>query len=155
MRDFQPSLPPPPQAFVSLKSVFRIFLLAVLFHGSRFFLSEKAVYVSWMRSSRVWMRSSRVWIRSSREWMRSSQVVKTVDSHCRNSNCHGLDSSILRHSGIAGAADETVLNKVHKNQKIPLYLVIVSRTLRTTIYKILCYKTHFICFFGDTTQICT
>jgi hypothetical protein len=34
-------------------------------------------------------------------------------------NCPGFDPSILRHSGILGAADEAELNKVLKNQKIP------------------------------------
>ncbi len=29
----------------------------------------------------------------------------------------GLESSILRHSGIRGAADEAVLNNVHKKKK--------------------------------------
>jgi hypothetical protein len=41
---------------------------------------------------------------------------------CRNSP--GLDTSILRHIEILGAADEAVLNNVHKkkNPKIPLYM---------------------------------
>jgi hypothetical protein len=33
-------------------------------------------------------------------------------------NCPGFDPSILRHSGIWGAADETVLNIVHKKKKV-------------------------------------
>ncbi len=40
-----------------------------------------------------------------------------------NINCPGSDPSILRHRGIWGAADEAVLNNVHKKKKskqIPL-----------------------------------
>ncbi len=64
------------------------------------------------------MRSSREWMRSSREWMRPSQVVRASDSQCRSRNCPGFDLSILRHSGIWGAADEAVLNIVHKKIKL-------------------------------------
>ncbi len=40
------------------------------------------------------------------------------DCQCRRRNSPGFDSSILRHSGIWGAADEAVLNTVHrKNPK--------------------------------------
>ncbi len=41
-------------------------------------------------------------------WMTSSRVVWASDSQCRSSNCPGFDPSILRHSGIWGAADEAV-----------------------------------------------
>ncbi len=55
-------------------------------------------------------------MRSSRVWMRSSRVVRAFD--CRNSPW--FDPSIFRHSGIWGAADEAVLNTVHrKNPKNP------------------------------------
>jgi hypothetical protein len=67
---------------------------------------------AWMRSSRGWMRSSRGWMRSSRVWMRSSRVVRTCNCQCRSRNCPRFDPSILRHSGIWGAADEALLNKV-------------------------------------------
>ncbi len=40
-------------------------------------------------------------------------IVRASDSQCRSRNCPGFDPSILRHSGIWGAADEAVLNKVH------------------------------------------
>ncbi len=55
--------------------------------------------------------------------MRSSRVVRASDSQCRSRNCPGFDPSILRHSGIWGAADEAVLNFLHKknNPKILLY----------------------------------
>ncbi len=49
--------------------------------------------------------------------MRSSQVVRASDSQCRSRNCPGFDPSILRHSGIWGAADEAVLNIVPKQKK--------------------------------------
>jgi hypothetical protein len=58
-------------------------------------------------------------MRSSRLRMRSSRVVRASDSQCRNRNCPGFDPipSILRHSGICGAGDGAVLNKV-LNKKI-------------------------------------
>ncbi len=51
--------------------------------------------------------------------MRSSRVVIVSDSQCRSRNCPGFDPTILRHSGILGAADEAVLNTVHKKGKYP------------------------------------
>ncbi len=72
----------------------------------------------WMRFSRVWMRFSRVWMRFSREWMRFSRVVRASDSQCHSRNCPGFDPSNLLHSWIGGAADDTVLNTVHKKPKI-------------------------------------
>jgi hypothetical protein len=71
----------------------------------------------WMRSSRVWMRSSRVWMRSGREWIRSSRVFRASGCQCLIATILGFDSSILRHSGIWGAAEEAGLNKVHKKFK--------------------------------------
>ncbi len=57
------------------------------------------------------------------EWMRFSRVVRASDSRCRSRNCPGFDLSILRHSGIWGVADETVLNIVHKKiQNIHLFV---------------------------------
>jgi hypothetical protein len=46
--------------------------------------------------------------------IRSSRVVRESDCQCRSRSCRGFDPSCLRHSGtgICGAADETVLNKV-------------------------------------------
>ncbi len=46
--------------------------------------------------------------------MRSSRVVRASDCQCQSLNGPGFDPSILRHSGIWGAADEAVLNKVHE-----------------------------------------
>jgi hypothetical protein len=45
------------------------------------------------------------------------------DCQCRSRNSPGFDPSIFRHSGIWGAADEAVLNTVHRKkiQKIPLF----------------------------------
>ncbi len=42
-------------------------------------------------------------------------MVRASDSQCRSRNCPGF---ILRHSGIWRAADEVVLNIVHKKKKI-------------------------------------
>ncbi len=51
--------------------------------------------------------------------MRSSLVVRASDCQCTSCNGPGFDPSIRRHSGIWGAADETVLNIVWKNRKNP------------------------------------
>ncbi len=48
--------------------------------------------------------------------MRSSRAVRATDSQWRSRNGLGLDPSILRHSGIWGAADEAVLTE-HKKKK--------------------------------------
>jgi hypothetical protein len=80
-----------------------------------------------MRSSRLWMRSSRVWMRSSQVCMRSNRVVRASACQCRSSNSPGLDPSILRHSGILGAADEGVLNNVTKSS----YILYCKRLLVT------------------------
>ncbi len=93
----------------------------VWMRSSRVWIRSSRVWMRssrvWIRSSRGWMRSSRVWMRSSRVWMRSSRVVRASDSQCRSRNCPGFDPSILRHSGIWGAADEAVLNIVNKKLK--------------------------------------
>jgi hypothetical protein len=75
----------------------------------------------WMRSSLAWMRSSLVWMRSNLVWMRSSLVVRPSACQCPSP---GFDPRILRHSGIGGAADEAVLNTVHRKkiQKIPQFI---------------------------------
>ncbi len=44
-------------------------------------------------------------------------MVRASDSQCATRDCLGFDPSILRHSGVWGAADEAVLKKVQKNQK--------------------------------------
>jgi hypothetical protein len=49
--------------------------------------------------------------------MRSSLVVRASDCQCTSCNGPGFDPSIRRHSGIWGAADETVLNIVQKKKK--------------------------------------
>jgi hypothetical protein len=51
--------------------------------------------------------------------MSSRLVVRASDCQCRSRNSPGFDPSILRHSGIWGAADETVLNTVHRRKKNP------------------------------------
>jgi hypothetical protein len=82
----------------------------------------------WMKFCRGWIRFSRVWMRFSQSWMRFSRVVRASDSQCRSRNCTGFDPSILRHSGIWGAADETVLNTVHKKNQTNSLLKIRIRT---------------------------
>jgi hypothetical protein len=47
----------------------------------------------------------------------SSQVVRASDCQCTGCNGPGFDPSIRRHSGIWGAADETVLNIIRKYVK--------------------------------------
>ncbi len=92
----------------------------------------------WMRSSRMVMRYSRVWMRSSRVWMRYSRVVRASGRQCQNRNSPGFDPSILRHSGIWGAADEAVLNNVHKKKKVkksPLKKLYVFRYMEKDIKK--------------------
>ncbi len=53
--------------------------------------------------------------------MKSSRMVRASDCQCWSRNSPGFDPSILRHSGIWGAADDAVLNTVHreKNKKSP------------------------------------
>ncbi len=51
--------------------------------------------------------------------MRSSLVVRASDCQCTSCNGPGFNTSIRRHSGIWGAADEAVLNTVRKNKKSP------------------------------------
>jgi len=46
--------------------------------------------------------------------MRSIRVVTASDCLCQSRNSPGFDPSILRHSRIRAAADEALLNKVHK-----------------------------------------
>jgi hypothetical protein len=48
--------------------------------------------------------------------MRSSRVVRASDCQCRRRNSPGFDPSFLPHSGILGAADESVLNTVHRKK---------------------------------------
>ncbi len=49
--------------------------------------------------------------------VKSSLEVKSSNCQCRSRNSPGFISSTLRSSGIWEAADETVLNKVHKKIK--------------------------------------
>ncbi len=81
--------------------------------------SKMQVWSSGWDLAEKWMRFSRVcgWDQA-KKWMRSSRVVRASDSQFRSRQCTGFDLSILRHSGIWGAADEAVLNIVHKKKKI-------------------------------------
>ncbi len=66
-----------------------------------------------------------MWIGSSRMWMRLSRVVRASGFQCQSRTSSGFDPSILRHSGIWGAADEAVLNNVRplkeKAKNIPFH----------------------------------
>ncbi len=53
----------------------------------------------------------------SHNWMRFSQMVGASDRQFKSHNSPGFDPSILRHSGIWGAADEAVQNKIHQKIK--------------------------------------
>ncbi len=50
--------------------------------------------------------------------MISSRVVRASDSQGLSRNCPGFYPSTLRHSGLWGAADETVLNFIYKKDNI-------------------------------------
>ncbi len=50
--------------------------------------------------------------------LRKSLVVRASDCQCRSRNSPGFGPSILKHSGILRAADEAVLNTVHRRKKI-------------------------------------
>ncbi len=54
--------------------------------------------------------------------MRSSIVVRASDCQCTSCNGHWFDSSIRRHSGIWGAADEAVLDIVRKKYLAPILM---------------------------------
>ncbi len=49
--------------------------------------------------------------------MPKSQQLKRLAVNAKVATVLGYDHSILRHSGIRGAADEAVLNNIHKNKK--------------------------------------
>ncbi len=58
----------------------------------------------------------------SHQWKRFSRVVRVADCQCQNRQSPGFDPSILRHSGIGRAADETGLKSTLKiNKKIHLH----------------------------------
>ncbi len=57
--------------------------------------------------------------------MRSSLVVRASDCQCTSCNGPGFDPSIRRHSGIWGAADETVLNIVRKKNPPKIWKIVL------------------------------
>jgi hypothetical protein len=93
----------------------------------------RSIAVKWMKRYCGWylaelrIRSSWMWMRSSLLWMRSSRVVRAPDCQCQSRNSPGFDPSILRHSGIWGAADEAacVEKCVHQKIKENLLLMII------------------------------
>ncbi len=75
-------------------------------------------------------------------WMRSSWVIRASGYQSPIRNSPGFYPSILRHSGIWGAADEAVLNSVSKKKKMSRkYLYSVS------VIQILYFIFSFLCFF--------
>ncbi len=104
----------------------------------------------WMRSSRMWMRSSRMWMRwYSRMWMRSSRMVRAFDSLSQIRNSPVLSpGNLRRHSRIWGAADEAVLNKVHKkshkNDPLPFTQFLPTQLLILLLRPIRPYKNGII-----------
>ncbi len=75
-------------------------------------------------------------------WMRSSWLSWVIRASGPIRNSPGFYPSILRHSGIWGAADEAVLNSVSKNKKMyRKYLYSVS------VIQILYFIFSFLCFF--------
>jgi len=69
--------------------------------------------------------------------MISNQVDKASDCQCRCCNSLGFKSSVCRHSGFWGAADEAVLITVHEkyHQKIPLQNHVNLRDHVQSIFK--------------------
>jgi hypothetical protein len=67
--------------------------------------------------------------------MRSSRMVRSSGCQCLRRNSPEFDPSILRHSGILRAADEAVLNNVHKRKKKRCY-----NELKTLVYQKLALK---------------
>ncbi len=65
-----------------------------------------------------------IWAASVKEynnemWMRSSRVVRVSGCQCQSRKDSGFAPSILRHSGILGAADEAVLTLTYIKRKNP------------------------------------
>ncbi len=105
-----------------------------------------------------------MWMRSSRVWMRSSWLVRVPGYHCQSRNSPGFNPSILRHSGIWGAADEAVLNNVHKkffflnptsinfcrNQKMKIENIVAVEDKTKAYMKIqlLSGRSNLACFFS-------
>jgi hypothetical protein len=63
--------------------------------------------------------------------MRSSRVIRASGCQCRSRNYPGFDPSILRHSGIWGAAKEAVLNIVQISD--PCVAVVNSTLLEYSV----------------------
>ncbi len=64
--------------------------------------------------------------------LRSSLVVRASESRYRGRNCPGFDPSILRHNEIWGAADEAMLNIVHKKNPKNSPLILEKRKEKGT-----------------------
>ncbi len=71
-----------------------------------------------------------------KEWMRFIQVVRASDYQCRSRNSPGFDPSILRNSGIGGAADEAVLKTVRRRKKIQKIPLLKEKSVPLQIYSL-------------------
>jgi hypothetical protein len=70
-------------------------------------------------------------------WMRSSREVRASGYQCHSRNRPGFDPSILRLSGIWGAADEAVLDNVQKKKqsnKSPFYIFTDATSIVITFF---------------------
>jgi hypothetical protein len=70
--------------------------------------------------------------------MRSNRLVRVSNCQCRSRNSPAFDLSLLRHSGIWGAADEAVLNTVHRKKKIkkiPLFNYVLRNFVPVPLYQ--------------------
>jgi hypothetical protein len=68
--------------------------------------------------------------------MRCSRVVRASDCQFQSRNSPWFLPSILRHSGICGAADEAVLNNAHKKKKSKKVFLLSKRGSKNSIGQI-------------------
>ncbi len=71
--------------------------------------------------------------------MRSSQVLRASGCQCQSRNSPEFDPSIIRDNGIWGAAEESVLNKIHKNKNSPSENIFALFMLFFLVYPFLPY----------------
>ncbi len=86
-----------------------------------------------------------MWMRSSREWMRSRRGVRASDCQSQSRTSPGFDPMILWHTGIGGAADEAVVNKLHKKlKKTPVNFLMILDILNHELNEEKDWNTDFI-----------
>ncbi len=81
--------------------------------------------------------------------MRSSRVVRACGRQSRSRNSPGFDPSILRHSGISGAADEAMLNKKNWKADLPLSTVNKFRLNSKRLKSVHHWVRIFVCRFKE------